>query len=259
MDRLLDLPAHLRRRLVSALDSGELPVPSSPLMLRSVVGLRDEAEEVSGALGELAGQGISGQSVAHMLRAVDHANSKAPAPDIVWSGPPVHGLHARDTRRVYEELVGTAERSFWVSTYAFFDGPRAFSSLAERMDACPNLDVKVLLNIRRRRGDTTDPDDLVLMFADAFWHSEWPSANRPAVYYDPRSLNKDEPGGVLHAKAVIADEEALFVTSANLTEAAFERNIELGLLVRDRALALSVSKHFQLLIDSNKLQRLPAR
>ena len=127
------------------------------------------------------------------------------------------------------------------------------------MEERPNLDVKVLLNIQRRRGDTTEPDDLVRMFADNFWKSEWPGENRPAVYYDPRSLDKDEPGGVLHAKAVIADEEALFVTSANLTEAAFERNIELGLLVRDRALALSVSKHFQLLIDSNKLQRLPAR
>ena len=170
----------------------------------------------------------------------------------------MQGLHARDTRRVYEELVGTAERSFWVSTFAFFDGPRAFDSLAKRMEACPNLAVKVLLNIQRRKGDTTPPDDLVRMFADGFWNSEWPGANRPDVYYDPRSLDVDEPGGVLHAKAVVADEEALFVTSANLTEAAFDRNIELGLLVRDRALALSVSKHFQLLIDSNKLRRLPA-
>ena len=259
MDRLLDLPTHVRRRLASALELGALPVPSSPLMLQSEVGLTNGAEEVASALEDLAGQGISGQSVAHMLRAFDHATSRAPAPDIVWSGPPVQGLHARDTRRVYEELVGTAERSFWVSTFVFFDGPRAFKSLAERMEERPNLDVKVLLNIQRRRGDTTELDDLVRMFADNFWKSEWPSENRPAVYYDPRSLDKDEPGGVLHAKAVIADEEALFVTSANLTEAAFERNIELGLLVRDRALALSVSKHFQLLIDSNKLQRLPAR
>jgi phosphatidylserine/phosphatidylglycerophosphate/cardiolipin synthase-like enzyme len=45
---------------------------------------------------------------------------------------------------------------------------------------------------------------------------------------------------VLHAKAVVADDEAVFVTSANLTEAAFDRNIELGLLVLDRALALSI-------------------
>jgi hypothetical protein len=33
-----------------------------------------------------------------------------------------------DTRRVYEELLGCAERSIWASTYAFFDGPRAFDS-----------------------------------------------------------------------------------------------------------------------------------
>jgi phosphatidylserine/phosphatidylglycerophosphate/cardiolipin synthase-like enzyme len=40
--------------------------------------------------------------------------------------------------------------------------------------------------------------------------------------------------GVLHAKGVVADDEVVFVTSANLTEAALDRNIEVGLLVRDR-------------------------
>ena len=54
---------------------------------------------------------------------------------------------------------------------------------------------------------------------------------------------------MLHAKAVVVDDEAVFVTSANLTEAALDSNIELGLLVRDRALAASVSTHFQGLID----------
>lgn len=34
----------------------------------------------------------------------------------------------------------------------------------------------------------------------------------------------------------MADDESLFVTSANLTETALDRNIELGLLVRNRAL-----------------------
>src|SRR5260221_8483328 len=54
---------------------------------------------------------------------------------------------------------------------------------------------------------------------------------------DPRALELDGPGGVLHA-TVVADDEVVFVTSANLTEAAFDRNIELGLLVRDRAIGL---------------------
>ena len=166
-------------------------------------------------------------------------------------------MHARDTRRVYEELLGSAERSIWASTYAFFDGPRAFEVLARRMDARPALRVTLLLNIQRRRGDTTAAEHLVRSFADRFWKSDWPGASRPRVFYDPRALDPDGPGGVLHAKAVVADEEVVFVTSANLTEAALERNIELGLLVRDPALAASVVCHFQGLIERGLLSPLP--
>ena len=56
----------------------------------------------------------------------------------------------------------------------------------------------------------------------------------------------------------MADDEAVFVTSANLTEAALDRNIEIGLLVRDRALAASVICHFRGLIDQGLLSPLPA-
>ena len=63
---------------------------------------------------------------------------------------------------------------------------------------------------------------------------------------------------MLHAKAVVADDMTVFITSANLTEAAMERNIELGLLVRDRALAMTVSTHFRGLIERGLLRALPA-
>ena len=51
--------------------------------------------------------------------------------------------------------------------------------------------------------------------------------------------------------------KSVFVTSANLTEAALDRNIEVGLIVRDRALAASVSSHFRGLIDRRLLHPLP--
>jgi len=176
----------------------------------------------------------------------------------VWSGPEVTGLHARDTRRVYEELLGSAARAAWVATYAFFDGPRAFEVLARRMDETPGLAVTLLLNVQRRKGDTTGADHLVRRFADRFWEQEWPGAARPRVFYDPRSLDPDGGAGVLHAKAVVVDDEAVFVTSANLTEAALDRNIEIGLLVRDRALAATMTRHFTTLIERSLLQPLPA-
>ena len=176
----------------------------------------------------------------------------------MWSGRELPGVPARDTRRVYEELLGTPRASVWVSTFAYFDGPRVFESLARRMDAEPGLRVTLLLNIERRRGDTTTPDSLVRRFADAFWRVDWPGSARPGVYYDPRSIELDRPGAVLHAKAVVADDEAVFVTSANLTDAALDRNIELGIFLRDRALAASVTSHLQGLIDAKLLRPLPA-
>ena len=191
------------------------------------------------------------------LKSLRLAEARASPPDFVWTGPEVAGLHARDTRRVYEELLGSAERSVWVSTYAFFDGPRAFRTLASRMDVVPELEVTLLLNIDRKRGDTTATETLVRRFADEFWHREWPGAVRPKVYYDPRSVEMNGPEGVLHAKAVVADEESLFITSANLTAAAWDRNIELGLLVRDRALAATTVIHFRTLVENDLLRRLP--
>ena len=57
---------------------------------------------------------------------------------------------------------------------------------------------------------------------------------------------------------MVADDEAVFITSANLTEAAFDRNIELGLLVRDRTLAATTVLHFRTLIEQDRLRLLPS-
>jgi phosphatidylserine/phosphatidylglycerophosphate/cardiolipin synthase-like enzyme len=212
---------------------------------------------VAAALTELEEGGIAGIGVAALLEAFDKAESRRPRPDLVWSGPEVAGLFARDTRRVYDALLGSAERSIWASTYAFFDGPKAFEVLSQRMDSVEALKVTLLLNIERKWGDTSARDELVRRFADRFWGTDWPGERRPSVFYDPRSLQEGRPAGVLHAKAVVRDDDTVFITSANLTEAALDRNIELGLVVRDAALALTVVTHFRGLVERGLLAPLP--
>lgn len=256
---LLALPSHQRRRLAQALESGLLPTPCTPTALRSVIELRDGAETVITALADLERLGIAGPAAAAWIRTVEQVATEVPRPDLVWSGPEVPGLHARDTRRVFEELLGSATRSVWASSYAYFDGQRAFAVLASRMDEQPDLRVTLLLNIRRQRGDTSSADEVVRRFADRFWKYDWPGSSRPRVFYDPRSLEPDGPAGVLHAKAIVVDDEAVLITSANMTEAALDRNIEIGLLVRESALAQSVAKHFRVLIERGLLRAIPER
>jgi phosphatidylserine/phosphatidylglycerophosphate/cardiolipin synthase-like enzyme len=258
IEPLLALPAHLRERLVGAIKAGLLGPPYSESAIRQVLGTHAECAAVSSALGELDGHGIRGPALALAIMLVDQAHAAAPRTDLVWSGPEVPGLHARDTRRVYQELVAGAQRSLWICAYTYYDGPKAFESLARRIDQTPTLQATLLLNIQRRWGDSTSSAELVRRFAERLWTKDWPGERRPAVFYDPRSLEPDGAEGVLHAKAVVADDEVAFVTSANLTEAAFERNIEVGVVARDRALAAGLSKHFRVLIERGLLSQLPA-
>ena len=74
----------------------------------------------------------------------------------------------------------------------------------------------------------------------------------------PRAVDTgDGPGAVLHAKAVVHDNELVFVTSANLTPKALVRNIETGLLVRDRALAQTLASYFQRHMETGLVVPLP--
>ena len=61
----------------------------------------------------------------------------------------------------------------------------------------------------------------------------------------------------MHAKCVVIDGQEALVTSANFTEAAQERNIELGLLVDSHAIACRIEHHFTTLIRKGSLERLP--
>jgi phosphatidylserine/phosphatidylglycerophosphate/cardiolipin synthase-like enzyme len=259
IEPLLALPAHLRSRLQSALSSSMLTTPYTTAAIRSALagagGL--DADAVRNALAALAARGISGPAIGLALEVAARAGGSASRPDLVWSGPTAPGVHTRNTRQVYDELIAAATRSIWISTYAYYDGQHAFKSLADRMSAVAGLQVRILLNIARRHDDLRPGAEVAAKFAERFWSHDWPGPVRPSVYYDPRSVEPGGPDGVLHAKAIVVDDRAAFVTSANLTEAAFDRNIEVGILSRDHLLATSLAKHFRLLIDHGRLQLVP--
>jgi phosphatidylserine/phosphatidylglycerophosphate/cardiolipin synthase-like enzyme len=255
LEPLLGLSAHRRARLLSALRTGAVAPPYSLSAVTAALGC--EGDAVAKALETLAARDLAPAAVVLALEAAEQALRSIDRAELVWSGPEVPGVHARDTRRVFEELVDGAQSSIWVSAYTFYDGPKAFKRLAARMDAASAVQVTLLLNIQRKVNETSAVSELVKRFADRFWKQEWPGERRPAVFYDPRSLAPAGAEGVLHAKALVVDDETAFVTSANLTEAAFDRNLELGVLSRDRTLASALARHFRILVDQERLLPLP--
>lgn len=253
---LLDLPSYQRQKLVTALRTKALAPPYLDVAVISTIGAGTAAAAVAAELRTLDTRGIGGAAIAYALTLAGEASASVHRPDLVWSGETVPGVHARKPRQVFDELVGGAERSLWISSYTYWDGSQAFAKLAARMDATPDLKVKLLLNIQRGKGDSSTAGELASTFAATLW-KHCPGDRRPEVFYDPRALKDGTEKAVLHAKAVVADDEAAFITSANLTEKAFDENIELGLLTRDRTVALTLARHFSVLIERGILEPLP--
>ena len=135
-----------------------LAPPFTPASLRSTVGVSDEA--VLEALREWERLGVSGPAGAAWLRSLEEAASGVVPASLVWTGHETKGLHSRDTRQVLDEMISSAKRSILLSSYTYFDGPKAFRPVAKRMDSTPGLRVTLLLNIERGKRSTTKSEDL---------------------------------------------------------------------------------------------------
>ena len=61
--------------------------------------------------------------------------------------------------------------------------------------------------------------------------------------------------GSLRAKCIAVDDEQVFVSSANFTQAGQDRNLEVGLLVRSPVIAERLARFFEALVDSQFFSR----
>jgi phosphatidylserine/phosphatidylglycerophosphate/cardiolipin synthase-like enzyme len=123
----------------------------------------------------------------------------------------------------------------------------------------PELQVRMFLDVRRDLGDTSIDSELLRRFREQFRKKDWPSGKRlPELLYFPPSMDMHaQDRSVLHAKCIVADSEAVFISSANFTEAAQNRNIEIGLLVRSAALASRITSHFDAMLAQGFLKPIP--
>lgn len=225
------------------------------------LGLGVPSGAVRADLSAFAEAGASARGAALALRLVaeervdlQHALDRL---QLVWSGPEDPVSRTRETSVVVRELFQRAERSVLVATYAIAQGEQVFGPLARRMDEVPTLAVRVFVNVPRPFPDARSDAAILVEYGRRF-REVWPGARLPAVFHDPRALST--AGGTrasLHAKCVVVDGRWAFVTSANFTEAAQERNVEAGLVVEDESVARALVGQFDGLVEAGALQAVP--
>ncbi len=244
--------------LAAALRNGQMVPPLTPFAISRVV---DCPPVLSGELQRLA---VEGMAPAHMALLLEQAAAAVEcqmaihsATELVWTGPEIAAAHSRDTAIVVSELFEQAQRSVLVSTFAIQQADRVFAALAARLDAVPALSARLFLHVGRGWNDTRQESILLHEFAQGF-SIAWPGTRRPEVYYDPRGLSTDpEKRASWHAKCVIVDDAVSFVTSANFTEWAQQRNVEAGALIRSPHFARQLRAQFDALVAGQLVKRLP--
>lgn len=249
--------------LADALAAGILGAPITRAALVPHVPM-EHLDAVWEALVALEADGMASRHVAQAVRLLveerDANQQMADRIDLVWSPPDLDAIDARDTSVVVQELFRRATSSVLISTFALDEKKKAealFGELAARMDAEPELVVRVFANIHRKHQDETPSIALVREFTKRVREQVWPGQRLPEVFYDPRSLETEgHKRAVLHAKALVVDRRWTLLTSANFTEAAHERNIEAGVVIDDRRLAERVTRQFEQFVEARVLHRL---
>ena len=173
----------------------------------------------------------TGASVALALETALAAkmSSAAVSVDVVVTGPDSPAAPVRLTSEVVRQLINSAQQRVTLVSYAAYQMPTIIAAL----DAAVGRGVRV---------------DLILESPDHLDGGGGAAAYaKYRVYHWPLD-QREPPEAKLHAKAVIVDSRDVLLTSANMTNAAYDKNIELGLLCRGGTTAGRVQKHFDALI-----------
>lgn len=165
--------------------------------------------------------------------------------ELVWTGPKTGLIPTRQTEQVMLEVIDSAQNDLFLVTYVFYKA----SSIVPALNAAVarGVSLRILLESSTEHGGTVRGDS-VKAVGEAVPGASiyvWDAASRYA--------DGDAVTAAVHAKCAVADVTLAFITSANLTSAALERNMELGVLVRGGLVPARIRQHFTALLDTRVL------
>lgn len=182
--------------------------------------------------------GLSWLVVLVAAETASHWASQAQASvEMVWTGPSSGSFAARRIDQIlYDILAGARSQVFLISFSAY-----RVARLSAALSAAQSRGVKITLLLETTADSGGQlSNDALNAFSDLRLDQieilQWPKENR--------GVNAAGKPGKLHAKCAVVD-DAVVISSANLTDDAFNRNMEMGVVAHNAGLAVAVRKHFE--------------
>jgi cardiolipin synthase len=187
---------------------------------------------------------IPGEAMAFALEAAVAAvaqERRRETSQLVFTGPDSTGARWRRMDEALLEVCAAARGRLILTTYSA--SPRTELLDALRAAIARGVTPWIFLEKKEETGGWLEKDGVAVFRAALGSQAKlyvWPIEQRPT--------NSRGKPGLLHAKVAVADDAVTLISSANLSDAAVERNIEAGVLVRGGPIPATLRGHFEALV-----------
>ena len=185
---------------------------------------------------------ISGDVLAGILVGAAYARQQAQresSVELVWTGPTTPFVATRRTEQVLLDLIHRAQRDLFLVSFVAYDVSSVVNSL--NAASARGVDIRILLETSTNHGGSLSIDPVAMMRARVPSASLYIWTDRPVPFAEGR----------VHAKVAVADGQTAFLTSANLTGHALEKNMEAGVVISGGHVPAGLHAHLHALIETN--------
>lgn len=209
--------------------------------LQSVVGTPMASTVVEQLAAAWQDTKVGSRELALMLIAASHVYTKAASEqstELVWTGPTTRFVSTRRTEQALLQVINSAEQTLFITSFVAYD----VSTIVKALNAANDrgVSISVLLELSQDHGGTITFDAIGKM------RTLVPTAK----LYAWRDKAEPFSDGCVHAKVAVADGRMCFITSANLTGHAMEKNMEAGVLISGGRIAKLLDEHLRSLVNT---------
>lgn len=192
---------------------------------------------------------ISGDVLAGILAGSAFAFEKAKresSVEFVWTGPTTPFVATRRTEQVLLDVIHNAQSDLFLVSFVVYD----VSSVVEALNAAVlrGVRIQILLETSTTHGGSLSVDPVATMQSCVPMAALYVWTDRSAPFV----------AGRVHAKLAVADATAAFLTSANLTGHALEKNMEAGVILQGGRVPQNLRDHLQALVDMKIIRKVGA-
>ena len=191
---------------------------------------------------------LPGIAIGAAMLTVDQMDfAESPRTELIWTGPGNSRFPIRRIDQVLYDLIATAQRRILLVTFAAHRVPH----LCRHLETAIRRGVKLTLVV-----ESEEESEGQLSWDAKAAFPGLPEAGAQLYYWPIAKRERNQAGrpGKLHAKCAVVDDTAL-ISSANLTDDAFNRNMELGVLIKEALTVATMLNHFEELAAAGVLLR----